>query len=87
MWVLGEGVEEIVKRLNEDKGIASDARRSSSSLFEETRELRVLLEPDYSIALILTVLVRNRGGVLPAVESVQLRGSIVGEKARDDSRW
>ena len=79
MWVLGEAFEEIVKRLNEDKGIASDARRSTSSVFEETRELRVLLEPDYSIVLVLTVLVRNRGGVLPAVESMQLRGSIGGE--------
>ena len=56
-------------------------------MFEETRELRVLLEPDYSIVLVLAVLVSNRGGVLPAVASVQLRGNIVGVGGRVEGRW
>ena len=47
----------------------------------------MLLEPDYSIVLVLAVLVRNRGGVLPAVASVQLRGHIVGVGGRVEGRW
>ena len=47
----------------------------------------MLLEPDYSIVLVLAVLVRNRGGVLPAVASVG--GGVAcregGDARRDDA--
>ena len=69
---------QIIKRLNEDKGLTTaDTPSIVSSRFEEVRSLRVLLEPDYSIGLRLHVLVRAKAGFIPAVKEFTISGLVV----------
>ena len=71
-------LENINKRLNEDKGLNSDdSFLNTSVLFEEVRSLRVLLEPDYSIVLFVNVIIRVKPGFIPAVPAFHLEGTVV----------
>lgn len=70
---------QINKRLNEDKEVPNeDLPLHTAAHFEETKSIRVLLEPDFSMVLFVNTLVRPLPGFAPAVNRFEMKGSIVG---------
>lgn len=81
MWEVGGRSEaQINKRLAEDQEVPSqELPLHNTNHFDQTKSIRVLLEPDYSIILFVNVLIRPQPGFAPAVNRLRVKGDVVRE--------
>lgn len=65
---------------------SQDLTLHNTNHFDQTKSIRVLLEPDFSIILFVNVLIRPQPGFAPAVNRLRVKGNVVRKLEGNDEK-